>query len=444
MRYDHIWGLQISYRDLWVPWYGGAIRCDVWFGFVHGRKCFFIEPHSGDHFFERGQFYGFQDDVERFAFFSRAALEFMLKDNRRPDVIHCHDWQTGLVPVLLYEVYQHIGMAGQRVCYTIHNFKHQGITGEHVLYAAGLPHPHHLFQPERLQDDFNHAAINLMKGGVVYSNFVTTVSPKHAHEVMYTDQGHGLGHTLNVHQRKFGGILNGLDYDVWNPEVDELIPVRYGVVDLEKKYDNKAALRHRLMLREEFKPIIAYIGRLDAQKGVHLIRHGLHYALGSGAQFVLLGSSPDADIDREFWHLKHHFNNNPDCHLEIGYDEELAHLIYAGADMVIMPSMFEPCGLTQLIALKYGTVPIVRGVGGLIDTVFDRDYSDKPEHERNGYMFYQTDEQGLDSAMVRAVGLWQHHPEDFRQLIKQGMQCDYSWSQPGQDYMNVYNYIRQQ
>jgi len=443
MRYDHIWGLQISYHDLWVPWYGGAICCDVWFGFVHGRKCFFIEPHSNDHFFERGSFYGFHDDVERFAFFSRAALEFLLKDNRRPDIIHCHDWQTGLVPVLLFEIYQHIGMANQRVCYTIHNFKHQGVTGEHVLYAAGLPHPQHLFQPERLQDDFNHTAVNLMKGGVVFSNFVTTVSPKHAHEVMHSDQGHGLGHTLNTHRGKFGGILNGLDYDVWNPEVDELIPVRYGVNELEKKYENKTALRHRLLLQEEFKPIIAYVGRLDAQKGVHLIRHGLHHALASGAQFVLLGSSPDPDIDREFWHLKHHFNHNPDCHLEIGYDEELAHLIYAGADMVVMPSMFEPCGLTQLIALKYGTVPIVRGVGGLIDTVFDKDYSDKPEDERNGFMFYQTDEPGLDSAMVRAIGLWQHHPAEFRQLIMQGMQCDYSWSKPGQDYLNVYNYIRQ-
>ncbi len=272
---------------------------------------------------------------------------------------------------------------------------------------------------------------------------MTTVSPQHAHEVMYGDQGHGLGHTLHVHHQKFGGVLNGLDYDVWNPEVDQLIPVRYSADEVVQKYANKDALCDRLLMRKEYKPIIAYVGRLDAQKGVHLIRHGLHYALGNGAQFVMLGSSPNPEIERSFWHFKRHYNDNPDCHLEIGFDEELAHLIYAGADMVIMPSMFEPCGLTQLIALKYGTVPIVRAVGGLMDTVFDKDYSDRPVTERNGYMFHQPDEAGLESAMHRAIGLWHHHPADFRQLLVQGMRCDYSWSHPGQDYMNIYHYIRQ-
>ncbi|MDX1409813.1 MAG: glycogen synthase, partial [Saprospiraceae bacterium] len=392
MRYDQVWGLHITYRDLWVPWYGGAIHCDVWFGFVHGRKCFFIEPHSQDRFFERGQYYGFHDDAVRFAFFSKAALEYLLKSNRRPEVIHCHDWQTGLVAVLQFEIYQHHGMAHQRVCYTIHNFKHQGITGEHILHACGLGP--HLFHPDRLQDHFNHSAINLMKGGIAYSNFVTTVSPQHAHEAMYTDQGQGLGHTLHVHQRKFGGILNGLDYEVWNPETDDLIPVRYNLNAIENKYANKDALRDRLLLRKVYKPIVAYVGRLDTQKGVHLIRHSLYYSLAHGAQFVLLGSSPDGDISRDFWHLKRHFNDNPDCHLEIGFNEELSHLIYAGSDLVVMPSLYEPCGLAQLIALKYGTVPVVRAVGGLINTVFDRDYADRPESERNGYVFHQPDEPG--------------------------------------------------
>src|SRR5512135_2516975 len=127
MRYDRIYGLTVTYSDLWVPWYDGAINCTVWFGFVEGRKCFFIEPHSPDHYFARGHYYGSPDDVARFAFFSRAALEFMLHTNKRPDIIHCHDWQTALVPVLLFEIYEHIGMPHQRVCYTIHNFSHQGI-----------------------------------------------------------------------------------------------------------------------------------------------------------------------------------------------------------------------------------------------------------------------------------------------------------------------------
>jgi len=441
MRYDHIWGLQVTYQDLWVPWYGGAIHCTVWFGFVHGRKCFFIEPHSRENFFNRGHFYGFHDDASRFAFFSKAALEFLLKDGRRPDIIHCHDWQTGLVPVLLYEIYQGLGMHTQRVCYTIHNFKHQGVTGEYILWATGLGNPGRFNHHDRLRDNFNQNAINLMKGGIVYSNFVTTVSRHHAYEALHTDQGHGLGPTLHTHQSKFGGVLNGVDYDVWNPEIDPLIAHRYGIDTIDEKYHNKGALRDRLWLAQDYKPIIAYVGRLDHQKGVNLIHHGIFYALRQNAQFILLGSSPDASVNRHFWQLKHHLNDNPHCHLEVGYNEELAHLIYAGADMIVMPSLFEPCGLTQMMALKYGTVPIVRAVGGLVDTVFDKDYSELPFHERNGYVFYQPDHAGLESAMHRAIGLWYGFPEDFRQLMINGMHYDYSWNYPGQDYLNIYNHI---
>ncbi len=211
---------------------------------------------------------------------------------------------------------------------------------------------------------------------------------------------------------------------------------------LENKYLNKEALRNRLLLRQEFKPLIAYIGRLDSQKGVHLIRHGLFYALQNHAQFVLLGISPDPRINDEFWQLKHHLNENQDCHLELGFNEELAHLVYAGADMIIMPSLYEPCGLAQMIALKYGAVPIVRAVGGLVDTVFDRDYSDRAPHDRNGYVFHEPDATGLESAMSRAIGLWYDYPEEFRRLIINGMKYDYSWNFPGQHYINIYEYIR--
>jgi glycosyltransferase involved in cell wall biosynthesis len=219
-------------------------------------------------------------------------------------------------------------------------------------------------------------------------------------------------------------------------------PYQYVHPPLENKYLNKEALRNRLLLRQEFKPLIAYIGRLDFQKGVHLIRHGIFYALQNSAQFVLLGISPDPRINDEFWQLKHHLNENPDCHLELGFNEELSHLIYAGADMIIMPSLYEPCGLAQMIALKYGTVPIVRAVGGLVDTVFDRDYSDRPTHERNGYVFHEPDATGLESAMSRAIGLWYDYPEEFRQLVINGMKYDFSWNFPGQHYVNIYEYIR--
>ena len=291
LRYDQIFDLQLAFKDLWVPWYDYAVHCSVYFGFVHGRKCFFIEPHSDHNFFNRRAFYGQVDDDQRFAFFSRAALEFMLKSNKHPDIIHCHDWQTGLVPVLLYEMYKHVGMTHPRVCYTLHNLQHQGVTREHILRATGLNRHAYFFHQDRLQDNFNHAAINLMKGGIVYSNFVTTVSPHYAWEILNTTQNFGLGHTLQIHRDKVGGILNGMDYDVWNPEIDRHIPRQYGINSLDDKYENKQALRQRFWLQDALKPIVCYIGRLDEQKGVPLITHAIHYCLSHGCQFVLLGTS---------------------------------------------------------------------------------------------------------------------------------------------------------
>jgi starch synthase len=181
------------------------------------------------------------------------------------------------------------------------------------------------------------------------------------------------------------------------------------------------------------------VGRLDSQKGVHLIRHALFWALGHGCQFVLLGASPDSEINRQFWDLKRQVNQNPDCHLELCFDERLAHLLYAGSDMIIVPSLYEPCGLTQLIGLRYGTVPIVRAVGGLRDSVFDVAHHNG---HGNGYVFDGADHPGIESALARAVGLYYDYPGEFRKLIQTGMRYDYSWNHAGQNYVNVYEYIR--
>lgn len=441
MRYDRIWGLSKSYSDLWVSFYGQWIRCDVYFGLMDDLKCFFIEPHSDRNFFNRGLFYGHHDDGERFAFFCRAAMEFLLKSNKHPEIIHCHDWQTGLVPVLLYEMYQHLGMRHPRVCFTLHNMGHQGIGGEQWLRAVGL-NPAHLMNRDRLLDDHRPGAVNLLKGGIVYSNFVTTVSPRYAHEIQHTHLGMGLQRVLGVHHRKFGGVLNGIDYGAWNPEVDHHIARRYGIANLDDKYVNKEALRHRLWLRQGMKPLVSFVGRLDPQKGVNLILNAVPYCLEHDCQFVLLGSSLQGDINSAFWNLKRRFNDHPDCHLEIGYNEELAHLIYAGSDIILVPSEYEPCGLTQIIGLKYGAVPVVRNTGGLADTVFDANYGHKPFHERNGYVFNDYNWQGLESALQRAIGMWNYYPVYFRELMVNGMRCDYSWNHPGQNYLNIYNYIK--
>ncbi len=444
MRYDHIWGLHDAYRDLEVPWAGGSIFCNVFCGWVHGRLCFFIQPNSSDNFFNRGHYYGALDDHLRFAFFSKAAIEFLHRSNKRPDVIHCHDWQTGLLPVMLYEIYRFHGMDRQRVCYTIHNFKHQGIAGANILHATGLNNDSYYFSYDRLQDNFNPGAINFMKGGIVYSNYVNTVSPHHAWEARFSDISCGLGHTLEIHQHKFGGILNGLDYEVWNPEIDPLLAENFGIKTFENKAKNKEALQERLSLKkDEKKPLICFIGRLDGQKGVHLVHHSIYYSLSQGAQYVLLGSATEPSLSKWFWHEKQHLNDNPDVHLELGFNEELAHLIYGAADIIVVPSNYEPCGLTQMIGLRYGAVPVVRGVGGLVNTVFDRDYDQEhPPEKRNGFVFYQPDQYALETALGRAIALYRDKPGEFKKLALQGMGYDYSWNKPGLQYVEAYEYIQ--
>lgn len=442
MRYDQIFNLTVSYNYLPVPWYDGVIPCVVWFGLVHGKRCFFIDPQSKDNFFRRNTFYGCDDDTMRFAFFSKAVLEFMLQTNRRPDCIHCHDWQTGLLPVLLFEIYKFHGMENQRVCYTIHNFKHQGQCGNEILAATGLNRPEYYFDYQQLRDNHDPFALNCLKAGIVYSNFVNTVSTHHAWESRYTDYGFGLVHTLNMHQQKIGGILNGIDYNTWNPEIDHFIPYQYTFASIENKYRNKEELRKRFWLYHDARPIISYVGRLDNQKGIDLICHTANYAVNNGAQFVLLGTGSDHSIYERFLSLKNQLNDNVHCHIELGFDEDLSHLIYAGSDMVIVPSAFEPCGLSQMIAMKYGTIPVVRSTGGLVNSVFDRDYSELPWYDRNGYTFTHMDNYGIESALKRAVGLYYDYPGHFRSLIENAMSYDFSWNIPGKHYENVFDFIR--
>jgi starch synthase len=443
--------LTIDYQDLMSFYDNQWHHNTVWSGWVENLKVYFIEPRIPRHFFDRGCFYGCDDDIERFLYFSRAALEFMYKKQLAPDIIHIHDWQTAAIAVLYKDMYFPLGFNRSKIISTIHNIEYQGKCGEHDLNKIGLKGSTYL-NPDKLQDTTYPSSINLLKGAIVYSDFVTTVSPSYAKEVQTPEGGRGLEKVLIKFKDKFAGILNGVDYSYWNPEIDTYLPANYSSREmpinkkdhntLDKKAFVKNIMRERLLLEKDYSPLIGCVARLVPQKGIELIKHTLNYCKKNKGQFVLLGSSPIASINAEFHELKHQYTEDPNIHLALHHQEELAHMVYAASDMFIVPSLFEPCGLTQMIALKYGTIPIVRKTGGLLDTIVDVDAPGKKIEETNGYTFDLPTSIDLESALDRAFNCWFHNKEKWRSLMINGMNMDFSWNKPSNEYLKIYQKLK--
>ncbi|KAK7260441.1 hypothetical protein RIF29_26485 [Crotalaria pallida] len=419
---------------------GQLFKNKIWVGTIEGLPVYFIEPHHPDKFFWRGNFYGEHDDFRRFSYFSRAALEFLLQAGKKPDIIHCHDWQTAFVAPLYWDIYAPKGLNSARICFTCHNFEYQGTAAASQLKSCGLD-AHHLNRPDRMQDNSSHDRVNSVKGGVVFSNIVTTVSPTYAQEVRTAEGGQGLHSTLSTHSKKFIGILNGIDTDAWNPATDPFLEVQYNANDLQGKAQNKEALRRNLGLSsaDVRRPLVGCITRLVPQKGVHLIRHAIYRTLELGGQFVLLGSSPVPHIQREFEGIANNFQNHDHARLILKYDESLSHVIYAASDMFIIPSIFEPCGLTQMISMRYGAIPIARKTGGLNDSVFDVDDDTIPSQFQNGFTFLSADEPGINSALERAFNLFKNNTESWQQLVRKDMNIDFSWDSSAAQYEELYS-----
>lgn len=422
----------------------------IWMGWVENLKVYFVEPHHKKHFFDRGCFYGCEDDIDRYLYFSRTALEFILKKSLHPDIIHLHDWQTAAIIPLYRFVFQELGLTKPKLVFTIHNIEYQGQCAPHDIEKIGL-NPQKMLTKNALQDPNNSNEINLLKGGIVFADYVTTVSPNYAWEVKTPEGGRSLNHTLIKYQNKFSGVLNGIDYSYWNPEIDRYLSTHYSAREtpahkkdrntLDKKAYIKKLLRERLMLAEVHRPIIGCISRLIPQKGIEMIRHAVLNVADMGGQFVLLGSSPIASISAEFHDLKHQFADHPHVSLSLHHQEELAHYIFAGCDMFIIPSLFEPCGLTQMISMKYGTVPIARRTGGLADTVFDVDFSGLKFEETNGYTFDAPDVISFDLTLERAISCWYDDPDKWRKLMINGMNIDFSWNRPSDTYLEIYKKV---
>lgn len=446
LRLEETRNLKVESPEFWSYEGLGRFKNTVWSATVDNLRVLFIEPHHPGHIFSRGVIYGCKDDVDRFCYFSRAAMEFLYKTGRQPDAIHVHDWPTSLIPVLYEEMYKDLGYRTKGTVLTLHNMAHQGQCQLLNLNRAGLKAEKYL-SPDKMQDPHNPKDLNLLKGGIVYANKITTVSPAYVREIQTAEGGFGLQDVLIRHNRKLKGILNGIDEEFWNPERDPHLVQHYPVHNVDQailprvlagKQQNRTHLSTHFGLQKKSAPLIASISRLVPQKGPELIQHALYQTLEKGGQFILLGSSLDPSLKNSFEIMQKELKDNPDVAILMDNDEALAHQIYASSDMFVIPSIFEPCGLTQMIALRYGSIPIVRRTGGLADTVFDADSPSRPEEERNGFTFENPDPKEVGRALNRALTCYTKNREKWNSLILNGMRHDFSWKGAALEYVSVY------
>ena len=399
--------------------------CGIFEAHLDGVIYYFID---NQYYFKREGLYGHYDDAERFAFFSRAVLDIIPHIGFTPDIIHCNDWQTALIPVYLNSMYR-----GQEIydniktVFTIHNIQYQGKYGRELNGdVLGLP-----YESESLVE--YDGCVNFMKGAIQCADKVTTVSPTYAHEILDPYYSHGLDGILKQFTYKLTGIVNGIDYDVYNPETDSLIYKNYTVDDLENKAYNKQMLRKETGLPERADaPVIGIVTRLVRHKGLDLVKCVFEELLRADLQFVILGSG-----EWEFETFFHEMASKyPDkVALRLGFNPQLAHKIYAGADIFLMPSQSEPCGLAQMVALRYGTIPIVRQTGGLNDTV-----SDSGDGEGNGFTFKSYNAHDMENTVWRAIAGYKDK-EGWDILRRRAMQCDNSWGISANAYIRLYRYI---
>ena len=374
---------------------------------------------------------GLWEDIPKYCFFSKASLAVLNYLEWIPDIVHCHDWQAGLVPLYLRTRFQNTPVGRARSVLTIHNLRFQGICAiDHLKYWSGLPD--FLFDYPVLKINENEA--NMFKGGLAYADRITTVSATYAGEIQTPSFGEGLDTHLTYHSPRLRGIVNGIDVDIWNPRTDKLLAVEYDASDfLDRKKENKTALQQQLGLEvDENKMVLGLISRLTDQKGLDLVDRIFPRIMDGNTQFVVLGTG-DPRYEGAFRYYESEYKGSVCAY--ISYNEALAHRIYAGADALFVPSLFEPCGLTQLIAMRYGTVPVVRETGGLKDTVIPYN---RYTNEGNGFTFDRYDPELLLDAVNRAKTLYFTDRWRWDEMIRRDMEKDVSWESSALQYKNLY------
>jgi starch synthase len=404
-------------------------------GALQGVRYFFVDDPG---YFDRDGIYGgsageYPDNAERYTELCRAAIE-IAKHVWPADVIHCHDWQTALVPVLLRSAYHDDpAVKDLPVVFTVHNIGYQGLFGKDVLERAGIPSI--LFQPGGIEF---FDKVNFLKGGLVYSDYVTTVSPTYAREIQTPEYGFGLDGVARNRKDRLVGILNGVDYAVWSPDKDASIAIKYSAEDLTGKQVCKLELLETFGLAHDnlARPVLGIVSRFANQKGFDLIADKTHELMREDISLVVLGTG-ERKYEEFFRALAEAYPGR--VGVKIAYDDVLAHKIVAGADMFLMPSRYEPCGLSQIYSLKYGTVPIVRATGGLDDTI---EPWDARTGKGTGFKFTEYTGEALLLTIKQALEAFRD-PTSWQALMRNGMNKDFSWNASAREYGKVYDKVRQ-
>ena len=399
-----------------------------------GVRYFFVDYPP---FFDREGLYvdggaDYPDNAQRFALFARAALELM-KRTGVPELIHCHDWQSALVPVLLKSQHAKDPALGRvPVVFTVHNLGYQGLFPRQTLAALGLPES--LFTMEALEF---YGQVNLLKGGLVFADFVSTVSRKYAQEIQTEEYGHGLDGVIRQRAATVTGIVNGVDYSEWSPETDKFLAANYSADKLDGKRACKKDLleQFRLPATDLKKPLVGIVSRFATQKGFDLIAEVADELMENDLKVVALGTG-EPEFEKLFRELAERFPKK--FAVRIAYDNALAHKIEGGSDMFLMPSRYEPCGLNQIYSLKYGTVPVVRATGGLDDTI---EPFDSRTGRGTGFKFAEYAGEALLDCVEQAVHVYGRNPEAWRRLMENGMRKDFSWNASAADYERLYQQV---
>lgn len=424
--------LKLLEKSLEVPFRGKILKDKVYYSEIsRNLLIYFIKR---DEFFDRDMLYGtsegdYVDNADRFIFFSRGTLHLIKLIGFQPDIVHCNDWQTSLVPVYLKSSYKDDPFFHNTLkVFTIHNLAYQGVFPKEYMDISELPSE--LFSLKGLE---YYGKMNFMKGGIVFTDVITTVSEKYAQEIQTPEYGHGLDGVLKERNDDINGVLNGVDYTEWNPEADPHIAANYSPKDLSGKKKCKKELIEIFRLEGSVEtPIIGIISRLADQKGFDILADAMDELMKMKLFLVLLGRG-DEKYEKQFSELGKKYKGR--LGVKIAFDNVLAHKIEAGSNMFLMPSRYEPCGLNQLYSLKYGTIPVVRATGGLDDTVQEFE----PETEKgNGFKFFEYSSKALIEKVKRALVIYKNK-ELWLKLVKNAMNEDFSWNKSALRYQEIYN-----